>query len=211
MFPIKFIGRRFFIFMVAYFGLIGCLSPGPIQNAGIAVFSKPADMLISAFLPQGFIVVEHSPKEEIATEQTVRILFGNAQVIQEYKAAAQRDGKVKTTVPLKEFKVKYKEFILFPLCFFWALMLATPLKWKLKLKLSCAGTGILLLFFILKLLCYTLDQYTMNPIGVYQLSGWAAGFVSKVYENMKIGVSFIVATIVWGGLALPKLKSDYLV
>jgi hypothetical protein len=51
----------------------------------------------------------------------------------------------------------------------------------------------------------------MNPIGVYQLSGWTAGFVSKVYENMKIGVSFIVATIVWGGLAVPKLKYNYLV
>lgn len=49
----------------------------------------------------------------------------------------------------------------------------------------------------------------MNPIGVYQFSGWTAGFVSKVYENMKIGGRFIVATIVRGGLVVPKLKSKY--
>ncbi len=189
---------RFLLFLAAYLLLFGLFSFQPMKNAVADIYSKGASGFLSLALPSGFVHVERNRDEKPGEENTIRILFGNKKVVKQQMAAAGISGKKDVDVKLQDFKIKFEEFFLFSLLFFLALLAITPLDgWRVKLKAAAAGIFLVFLFSWLKLLGYTLYQFSIFPTGVYQLTGGAATFVAAVYNNLKVGVGFLFATLVW--------------
>jgi len=89
-----------------------------------------------------------------------------------------------------------------PTALFLALILATPLGWKQRMKLM--GVGLVLLHvFIAVLLWFVIVGYTeVSGIGIYRFGDVMKGFVSNVVQVAlvnQIGISFVVPMLIWLG------------
>lgn len=89
-----------------------------------------------------------------------------------------------------------------PTALFLALILATPLGWKRRVKLM--GIGLVLLHvFIAVLLWFVIVGYTeVSGIGIYRFGDVMKGFVSNVVHVAlvnQIGISFVVPMLIWLG------------
>lgn len=175
----------------------------PVENTCSRFFAKGGGWVLENLLPKGYFQTNSEARQGGAT---IRVVFGNKQTVAQQVATAQRNRQAEASLTLKEFRVKSREFFLIPLVFFLALVTITPDTWRAKGRLLGWGLPVLLLFFWIKLFFYTLYHFNTQHLGVYEGDSLSAQ-TAAVFYNLKVGVNFVFAALVWFWLAFG--RSDW--
>jgi hypothetical protein len=196
--PFKTVFIKLLLFLCAYGLLIGFFKIPAVRSGTIHAYAKSAQWFLKNTLNQGYFVANATGTSTLKPgTEFIQILFGNEATLTAQATAAAASGQKEANLALQEFKIKFDEFFLFSALFFVALVLISPLSWIKKLKLATIGILALWLFSLIKLDAYALHYFAQMRIGVYELTGWSLRFVTTVYLNLKVGIGYILATILW--------------
>lgn len=169
----------------------------PMQAFSAKALSRVSENSMSLLLPKGYIRVREVESEANRGEYNLDVFFGNKEKALAQMEQAKKSGLSTASLDLHTFQIKMEEFFLLPIIFFLALVLITPARPMRKLSGAALGLLLLLVFFSLKLTCFTLYNFSSFPVGVYEWKGWPLQFVTVVHNYVKMGAGVLLASLVW--------------
>jgi hypothetical protein len=197
MLSVKAISIKLLIFIGVYVALTFLFKAPALQNTVANIYSKGASKFLDLTLWDGFFQVSYNEPPNDQEHDLLKVVYGNNEKVQEQISQARLQGQKKTDLVLREFKVKFEEFYLFMPLFLLALLSITPISMRNKIKNAAIGLLLLTLFSWFKLRLHTLYHFAETPLGVYEAKGFSMQFLTAIYNNLNIGMGFLLTTLVW--------------
>ena len=94
-------------------------------------------------------------------------------------------------------------FVILPLTFLWALLLASPFGWKYKAIAFIVATFLFFVFHAFQASALIRVGLAAGNIADYAISN--SGFYNSFVRMLSVGMNIFAALIIWGIVALPKL------
>ncbi|MEY3052648.1 MAG: hypothetical protein RLY31_2433 [Bacteroidota bacterium] len=203
--PVSRLIRHFALFCLVYGVLLSLVHTTSVQRRLVPVLVNtvrwvPAICLPAAYLHYEPLVSDRAVPSLTGDAGMIRVRFGNQEKVTEQLAAAKRQGMSTASLDLHQFDIKVEEFFLLPWLFFLSLTVVTPVPTRRKLPGILVGLGLLQAFSGLKLFLYLLYNFTLFPVGIYELSGLPFRITEGAFLHLKMGAGMIVASLVWGFL-----------
>jgi hypothetical protein len=199
--------RSLLLFSVAYVILYLLTTLPGSQKVLADAYKSMANTVVVPALPKAYLLFEQQPEIPDDPKRIRARLDSQAKVDAQMQAAREQGLK---TLDLKfpTYNIALFEFFIFPLLFFLALLIATPVPWKRKLAASAIGLLLLLIFMFFKTYFITLYHLQRNQIAEYQMSEFWEGLIGKVQVGFNnITTALIVATLIWAVTVFK--KSDW--
>lgn len=184
-------------FFVAYVLLYLLFSFSGAKQTIANTYKGMANTFVLPVLPGAYLLFEQNPGLPDDPNQIQVRLESQAKVDRQMQAAREQGLK---TIELKfeTYHIFLFEFFTFPLLFFTAMLVATPVKWKRKLQAFFIGLALLLVFMFFKTYFITLYHLQRNQIAEYQSSDFWEGMVEKIQLGFNnITTALITATLIW--------------
>lgn len=190
--------RSLLVFFVTYI-LLYLFSGLPGAKPPIASFYKSmANTFVVPAFSQAYLLFEQNPGTPKDAYQ-LRVRLDSQARMDAQMEAARQQGLKTLDIQFQTYNIYLFEFFIFPLLFFTALMIATPVHWKRKLL--ALGTGLLLMLVFMSFKTYFITLYHLqrNQIEAYQMSDFWEGILGKVQLGFNnITTALITATLIWG-------------
>lgn len=189
--------RSLLVFFGAYILLyIFTMLPGikpPIASA----YKSMANTFVVPSFSNAYLLFEQNPGMT-SDPYGLRVRLESQARVDEQMQAARQQGLKTIDLKFQTYNIFLFEFFIFPLLFFVALLLATPVAWRRKLQPLLIGTVLILVFMFFKTYFITLYHLQRNQVEAYQMSEFWEGVIGKVQLGFNnITTALITATLIW--------------
>lgn len=190
--------RSFGLFAVLFSVLLGLASTSSIEKRLGQWFIDSSTTLFEWTMPQASINVEHDRDPNRFNANEVWISPTGKEWLNERIQESRRTGRPLEIDNAASLLFKIGTFPKTSLVFLLAMVLATPMLWKRKLKKLLIALLIFAAYFYLFVYFDIMHHIATSRIGVYELDGMAFSIVSFVKKTFcNFGFSLTFALIVW--------------
>jgi len=202
MFPTKTIFRFLGILLLAYIGCFALLSVGPVKNGLFNAFRASSIVVSQTILPKSILRSEMNPENL----NQMRVMIFSEDAVYQAKLEASRKGQGQINLnPQLSILLDLSVFLLLPIAFLFALILATP-NLSIQNKLIALPIGLAIYWFlgIGRIFIWIYGRISAQRIGIYELSEFWTGFYYNLSDLIRLGVLVVWVVIIWVLVAFRK-------